>query len=856
VIVGVKMMRILFRTLLLLVWMAGLDHTAQAERRVALVIGNAGYRFVSPLKNATEDASRVTQLLKQLDFDVTLGVDLDKIAMEATIRHFGETLAGADVALFYYSGHAIQVDDRNYILPVSAVSNQTSTTLDAVALQDISALLQAAGVKTSFLFLDACRNNPFSNLAGAASRGLGGSRGLARMTTTTGSLVVFSTSPGNVAFDGNGDVSPFTDAFVRYAAVPKLEVRQMLSRVRADVAEKTGNRQIPWDSSSLIGDFYLVPHRAPPMFESNVSVKVQANGGAQPLHLQAPTQAEGGDVKIHIRSLPKNGTLLLDSTLLMPSDEISPGQFTHIAYKPANPAILADAFNFEVDDAWGNSEIGLVTLAPGETKPVAEAPRPSVGTVEAKAVSLVGLGPNLIFTHPADLPADAGQIRVELASNIPFGQLLLGSRVIEVGRSIKLSELSQLTFIPRAGTDGRQVQAIFQPVDQKDGQVRVAIDLRLTDCDRLAGARLDPQGVSEGVLTGLIDTKLALPACEAAVKASPRTARYTYQLGRVVAALGRSAEAAALYQRATDLGHIRARHELGYIYSYGAGVPVDLERGRKELEQAVTDSDIFAMQTLGMLYYEGRGVDRDFERALVLFEQAARAGHTYAMNSLGRIYQRGEGVPVDLETTRRYWEESAARKDIYGINNLGFVYLDGIGANKDPAKAIGYFKQASDMGHPQAPNNLGRMYALGLGVPVDPAQARKWYSLGADRGDGWASFNLAEMNRLGLGNRADRVKATLYYARAASLNALEPAALSRKQLESGAKPEKLEALRTLLAKLEPSLSLPSSETALLSEATRIIAKHNEKVGDSSLEGILIAAARVDWQAMNVRADLF
>jgi uncharacterized caspase-like protein len=128
---------------------------------------------------------------------------------------------------------------------VSAVNTQACTTLDTVALQDISALLQAAGVKASFLFLDACRNNPFSSIAGTAVCGLGESRGLARIASTTGSLVVFSTSPGNVAFDGNGDLSPFTDAFVRYAAVPKLEIRQMLSRVRADVAAKTGDQHIP-----------------------------------------------------------------------------------------------------------------------------------------------------------------------------------------------------------------------------------------------------------------------------------------------------------------------------------------------------------------------------------------------------------------------------------------------------------------------------------------------------------------------------------------------------------------------------------------------------------------------------------
>jgi TPR repeat protein len=849
-------MCLIYRILLSAIMTVGLLQSAYAERRVALVIGNAAYRFVSPLKNSTEDANHVAQLLKRMDFDVTVGLDLDKIAMEATIRHFSESLAGADVALFYYSGHAVQVDERNYIIPVSAVaSNQLNTTLDAVALQDISQLLQVAGVKTSFLFLDACRNNPFSNMT--ATRALGTSRGLARVTTTTGSLVVFSTSPGNVAFDGNGNLSPFTEAFVRYASVPRLEIRQMLSRVRADVAEKTNNQQIPWDSSSLIGDFYLVPRRPPPTFERNVSVRIETNGTAQPLHLAAPVQPEGGDIKIRLRSLPNKGTLLLNSSPLTLADEISASQFTQIYYEPAKHAVLADAFGFEVDDAWGNSEAGLVSLVNGEPTQIVETPvHADLGVIEAKAVSLIGLGPNLIFTHAAEFPADAAQTRVQLASNLPFGQLMIGSRVIEVGRSIELSELAKLAFNPPAGTDGRQVQAVFKPADIETGEVRVAVDVRMTDCDRLAGARLDPQGASDGVLTGLIDTKSALPACETAVKARPQIARYSYELGRVLAALGRSAEAAGLYQHAADLGHIRARHELGYIYTYGAGVPVDLERGRKELERAVADGDIFAIQTLGMLYYEGRGVDRDFSRARGLFEQAARAGHTYAMNSLGRMYQRGDGVAVDPETTRRYWEESAARNDMYGIGNLGHVYLEGIAADKDPSKAMNYFKRASDMGHPLAPNDIGRMYFLGLGVAVDNAAARKWYTIGADRGDGWASFNLAEMNRLGHGEPADQVRAMLYYARAAALNTLEPANLSRKQLEISSRRDKLEALSLVVAKLEPQLKPPSSEALLLAEAKRITVKHSEKPADETLDAVLIAAARVEWQSLNVRTDLF
>jgi hypothetical protein len=160
------------------------------------------------------------------------------------------------------------------------------------------------------------------------------------------------------------------------------------------------------------------------------------------------------------------------------------------------------------------------------------------------------------------------------------------------------------------------------------------------------------------------------------------------------------------------------------------------------------------------------------------------------------------------------------------------------------------------MGHPLAPNEIGRMCFLGLGVAVDYAAARQWYTIGADRGDGWASFNLAEMNRLGRGEPADQVKAMLYYARAAVFNALEPANLSRRQLEISPKRDKLEALRILVAKLEPELKLPSSEALLFAEAKRIAVKHSEKPTDDTLDAVLIVAARIEWQSPNARTDLF
>jgi TPR repeat protein len=828
--------------------------SAQGEHRVALVIGNSAYEHAPPLKNAAHDAAKVATVLRSLDFDVKILTDIDKIAMEQALRRFAVDLAGADVALFYYSGHAVQVGDRNYLIPVSAaIDGPRNVTLDTVALQDVNTVMRSAGSHIQLLFLDACRDNPFETSLSAAE-GMSATRGLARVQTPRGSLIAYSTSPGQTALDGSGLLSPYTDAFTRHAATAKLEIRQVLSRVRADVTAATNQRQMPWDSSSLVTDFYLVPPRPPPEFEHVVRINAPARQGPQPLHLVAPRQPEGGAVSITISRPPAAGRLLNGSTDVLAGDKLTPDDFGQLAYE-ARTTTESDGFGFEVEDAWGNTASGLVLIARQQAADVAAAPAPRpLANVQASAVSLLGLGPNLIFRHALDLPADAKRRRVKLASNLPFGQLTLEGRVIEPGRTVEVADLSKLAFAPPAGFEGRHLDAIFQPEENATGGIQVGIDVELTDCDRLAGDRLDLQGVAEGVITGQIDTAIALPACESAVKARPTVARFAYQLSRVYAALGRNAESADLVRRAADLGHIRALYALGYRAEYIP--PVDQFAGKGYLERAAALGDIFAAHELGNLYYKGRGVTQDFAKARALFETAARMGHTYSMNALGRMYQRGEGAPVDRAMTRRYWSESAARGDMYGMDNLGYVYLDGIDVAKNPSKALDHFKKAAELGHPSAPNDIGRMYVLGTGVPVDYAEARRWYLIGADRGDAWAAYNLAELDRLGHGSSPDRVAAGYNYARAAAAqNNGNVAELSYKQLTALDRGSKRLVLARLMADVDPSLKI-SDDTALVTQAQGLVASKMIKPADASLDSLIVAVAQVLWIARTKRTDLF
>jgi uncharacterized caspase-like protein len=251
-------MKIIARLAVLLVF--ALAPPALAEKRVALVIGNAAYKHAPALANPRNDAEAVAAALKRLKFEVIFGTDLDKPGMERLLRRFSDAVENADVAVAFYAGHGLQVHGRNYLVPVDArLEKENDLRFDAVPLDDVQSLMETSQ-RINILILDACRDNPLArNLAramGTRSTSIG--RGLGETKAGIGTLIVYATQPGNVALDGDDKNSPFTTALLKYMEAPGLEIRQVLTRVRNDVITTTRDRQVPWDSSSLRGDFFFV----------------------------------------------------------------------------------------------------------------------------------------------------------------------------------------------------------------------------------------------------------------------------------------------------------------------------------------------------------------------------------------------------------------------------------------------------------------------------------------------------------------------------------------------------------------------------------------------------------------------
>ena len=219
-------------------------------RRVALIIGNSNYA-VSPLKTPRNDAEDIGDVLAQLNFEVTTLIDSDLPSMNRAITEFGNNLArSADVALFYFAGHGMQVGGRNFLIPVSAdIQGEDEVAYKAIDAGLVLAKMESAGSMTNILILDACRNNPF------ARKFRSGTQGLAQMDAPKGTLIVYATAPGDVAFDGDARNGIFTENLLRNIGTPDMDVELMFRQVRVQVLEQTGGKQTPWTSSSLQVNF-------------------------------------------------------------------------------------------------------------------------------------------------------------------------------------------------------------------------------------------------------------------------------------------------------------------------------------------------------------------------------------------------------------------------------------------------------------------------------------------------------------------------------------------------------------------------------------------------------------------------
>jgi uncharacterized caspase-like protein/regulator of sirC expression with transglutaminase-like and TPR domain len=225
---------------------------SEKEKRTALVIGNSNYQETGQLPNPVNDATDMAQVLRELGFDVILLKDANLSQMGEALDEFHAKLLEGGVGVFYYAGHGMQLDSENYLIPIDAkLERKQDTPYEAQALGKILGAMEDAANNVNIIIIDACRNKPFNRGWQRSSQ----AEGLAPVQAVRGSYIAYATAPGDVADDGKGRNGTFTAQILKHIKTPNLSVEEMFKRVRQGVLEDTNNQQIPWDSSSLVGEF-------------------------------------------------------------------------------------------------------------------------------------------------------------------------------------------------------------------------------------------------------------------------------------------------------------------------------------------------------------------------------------------------------------------------------------------------------------------------------------------------------------------------------------------------------------------------------------------------------------------------
>ncbi|MBY3238217.1 peptidase [Rhizobium laguerreae] len=828
--------------------------TEESGRRVALVIGNSVYKTLPSLPNPANDVEEVATTLRAAGFDVTIGVNVDRIGLEDTVRRFLRSTSNAEAGLIYYSGHGIQVGGQNFIVPVDAtletpydVETQTMP-LDLI----LNHLKQNSRVQ--LIFLDACRNNPFNAQKFWMAEKLepvGATRGLARIDSDLGSLIAFSTEPGQVALDGTGALSPYSESFIKRASEPNREIRQVLTDVRRDVIAMTDGKQVPWENSSLMDSFYFIPAPPPPSVEPMQQVSVPEGAATTRLPIAPPHDETGSALLVTLNQLPKTGKLSFDGKPVEQGAKMPAAALTALTYDSSGVAAgTVGLIGYTVSDPYGQATQGVVAItvsadAGAKLAQLEQEKQARLADADAYLKTLprdvdttIGVGP--VEASLPVVPASAAEMTFKVAALPDKGTLRAGDRVIGLGHVLEAADIPALSYEPQIGTENQPFALTLQAANDDLPPATVTFKPTLDACDSAAAAPLDLQGVTAGKLPNEIDPSVAVPACTEAMKAYPEVARFVYQLGRAQLANRETKTAFATIKKAMDAGHVRAIDQLSSLYIVGASVPANPAKANEIVQAGAKKNDPYALYTYGKSLFYGRGVKSDTQQGLKLMLQSADLGHTFAMNELGYIFLNGVNVPADPQRGIRFYEAGLARNDIYSMNNLALVYRSGKAVPQDLGKALELFTKAAEGGQPFAPTNLGRMYRDGIGVDADKAAAVKWLEMGAERGDYWGALDRARLAKDEVTDPESMVIAARYFALAAAVN----------------KPRIGDTKNQALAELKllPSAAKKEAEKAFSAELTA--QERTALPKTKSLDAKLVELARATWAKRNPRYDLF
>jgi TPR repeat protein len=553
---------------------------ALAERRVALVIGNSEYHSVPRLENPANDAKLVARTLRGLGFALVgddAQVDLDKAHFDSALQAFGNQVLGADVALFYYAGHGLQVAGKNFLVPVEAnPTKEADVYLQMIDTSIVLSQMEGSGTKLNIVLLDACRNNPFG---GRGLRAAGG--GLAQMLAPEGTLISYATQPGNIALDGSDGDSPYTKALVATMTRPGLGLFDTFNAVGLAVKQATGGQQQPWLSSSPIeGGFAFV-------------------GSSQVAAAEAPATAP-------LAGAPAQGAEAAPRTARAPAALPTPDSKPPTA-EPASPP----------------------TAAKEQTAALNPQAQPAAATDAATAIAAC----DRLAASPIDPTRTAGVVGLEFdemdaAAAVPACRAALAAEPDNPRLQFELGRAEM-----KAGGAGEEVLGLFRKAAMA-GSAAAMNGLGLA-YDRGIGAPRDMsealrwyrQSADAGNRAAMRRLGVVYKKGEGVEKDQVQAAawfRKSADAGDVVAMtdIGLAylngwgvrrdpREAVNWFRKGADGGGPASMNHLALCYLYGQGVARDPAEAVRWFRKAADAGNAKAMESLGDAYRNGVGVKKD-----------------------------------------------------------------------------------------------------------------------------------------------------------------------------------------------------------------------------------------------------
>jgi TPR repeat protein len=642
------------------------------ERRVALVVGNFNYEHVPRLANPGNDATLIAKTLQSLGFTL-VGNDtqenVDKAHFDRLVQDFGRAIQGADVALFYYAGHGMQVDGSNWLVPTDANPTRPQDLEFQMLNADlVLKQMDGAGTRLNLVLLDACRNNPFATLGTRAVQS-----GLAQMHAPEGTMISFATQPGNVAADGSGADGPYATALAAAMRQPGLDIFRVFNQVGLAVKRTTDGSQLPWVSSSPIdGEFYFVPTEA--TADAMASAAIEA----------APTVPIGQHSEARTAS-PATGVAAANGASQVPSASQATSEAATGSVSPVNGAVPA---------------AGSVPVAAQTTNaaPAVSASQANVAPATGDAVPANGA---LMASNAA--PASSAEAADPAAAAVDSLQKLAAQ-----GNADAQFDLG---FAYAKG------QGVARDDEIARHWFELAAAQGVAKAQYWMGAMLERgRGGPRNYADALQWYQRA-----AAQGFSPAEVAMGRFYGRGLGVARDMPQRTEWYRRAADHDNALAQWVVGNFYRLGDGIKQDSVVARQWYLRSAGHGYVPAELRLGLMAEHGNGVPQDYAEAMRWFRQAADAGNAEAMNDLGALYRNGSGAPKDYAQAMQLFLQAADKGFAMAEYNLGLMYSDGQGVKADKVVAREWFEKAAAAGNQPAIARLAQVDAVA--VRTEPARS-------------------------------------------------------------------------------------------------------------------------------------